>query len=125
MRPLHLQRIIFPSQRSWKSNWVFLSYVVGLTMTCSTKLFLASKPNLARRTVLIKSNLASKTNYLMQNLLLSSGVLEQIDKVNKDFFSNKLSFTRYSPLISWDSICSEQACGGLGFKNAKDTNTGL
>ena len=79
----------------------------------------------AGRTVLINANLNAQTNYLMHSFLLPKGVLEQIDKVNKNFFWNKLPSQNYHPLISWNSICSPKQHGGLGIKLAKNMNEAL
>ena len=58
----------------------------------------------------------------MQSFLLPKGILDKIDKINKDFFWNKLESTRYCPLLSWDKICKPKSQGGQGIKTAEETN---
>lgn len=76
----------------------------------------------ADRSALIKSNLNSQTNYMMQNFLLPKVVLEHIYKINKNYFSNKLSSANYRSLICWNKVCSSKDNGGLGIKLAKNMN---
>ena len=61
----------------------------------------------------------------MQAFLLPKGILDQIDKINKDFFWNKLQSQRYCPLISWEHICSDVEKGGLGLHTAENMNKAL
>ncbi len=85
----------------------------------------ASTLSQAGRSVLISSNISSKEYYLMQSFLLPKGILDQLDKINKDFFWNKMNNTRYNPLIRWEDICVDKESGGLGFKKSFDMNCAL
>ena len=59
----------------------------------------------------------------MQSFLLPKNVTEELDKVNKDFFSNKED--KYKPLISWEKICRSRGKGGLGIHKTEDFNQAL
>ena len=85
----------------------------------------ASTLSQAGRKILIQANLNSKVGYLMQSFLLPKGILDQIDKINKLFFWNKLQTDQYHPLIGWDRICSSLDEGGLGIKTAEQMNIAL
>ena len=72
----------------------------------------ASSLSVEGRKVLIKSNLSALPIFLMQAFMLPSSILHELDKTYLQFFWNKQD--RYTPLISWDKICSDTLSGGLG-----------
>ncbi len=112
-----------PIVRGRINNSVFEDVVSNLKTHISR--WKASTLSQAGRAVLINANISSKSYYLMQSFLLPKGILEKLDKINKDFFWNKIQNDRYHPLISWDDICENKERGGLGIKNSFDMNCAL
>ncbi|XP_048502732.1 uncharacterized protein LOC125498547 [Beta vulgaris subsp. vulgaris] len=79
----------------------------------------------AGRSVLLQSNLASKSNYQMQSFLLPKHILENLDKTYKIFFWNKDHLNKSPNLIGWERICKPKAAGGSGFRTAEVSNHAL
>ncbi|XP_010676027.1 uncharacterized protein LOC104891937 [Beta vulgaris subsp. vulgaris] len=79
----------------------------------------------AGRSILIKSNLASKASYQMQSFLLPNSILSSLDKTYRNFFWNKDPNAKSPNLIGWDKICKPKVAGGLGFRKAEVNNQAL
>uniref|UniRef100_A0A803Q0M3 Reverse transcriptase domain-containing protein n=1 Tax=Cannabis sativa TaxID=3483 RepID=A0A803Q0M3_CANSA len=77
----------------------------------------------AARMTLIKSVLASIPIYTMSTFLLPRKTTDRIDSIVRKFWwTGQSKEGRYLSLKAWDSLYKPKACGGLGFRRAKDIN---
>ncbi|XP_030478240.1 uncharacterized protein LOC115695305 [Cannabis sativa] len=77
----------------------------------------------AARMTLIKSVLASIPIYTMSTFLLPRKTTDRIDSIVRKFWwTGQCKEGRFLSLKAWDCLCKPKACGGLGFKRAKDIN---
>ncbi|KAF4357349.1 hypothetical protein G4B88_002177 [Cannabis sativa] len=80
----------------------------------------------AARMTLIKSVLASIPIYTMSVFLLPRKITNRIDASLRQFWwTGSSKEGRYLSLKAWDSLCKPKACGGLGFRRARDINFSL
>lgn len=63
--------------------------------------------------------------FAMQMTRISRGVLDKIDWISRRFIWGRENAGRKLSLISWETICTPKAGGGLGLKNLTDTNNAL
>ena len=79
----------------------------------------------ARRTVLIKSVVATIPNYVMQGAALPTHVCEKLDKINRDFLWGSSPEKRKMHLVGWSKIIKSKEEGGLGIQAARAKNIAL
>jgi hypothetical protein len=80
----------------------------------------------AGKLVLIKSVATAIPSYAMSTFLLPKSICNQLDKVFKNFWWGfPFAKTRNLTLMSWHSICTPKAIGGLGMRSMKDVNLAL
>ncbi|XP_026400485.1 uncharacterized protein LOC113296390 [Papaver somniferum] len=80
----------------------------------------------AGRTFLIKSILQAFPTYQMQVLALPKETLNQLDRIQRNFWWNKEGQKRQGGFIrAWKYICQPIAQGGLGIKNPHQFNITL
>ncbi|KAF4358064.1 hypothetical protein G4B88_021813 [Cannabis sativa] len=80
----------------------------------------------AARMTLIKSVLASVPIYTMSVFLLPRKITNRIDaSLRRFWWTGSSKEGRYLSLKAWDSLCKPKACGGLGFRRARDINFSL
>lgn len=79
----------------------------------------------AGRTVLIQSNLATKTDFQMQSFYLPKSILNNLDKSYRNFFWNKNPLSSSSNLVGWDRNCRPKFLGGLGLRKVEPNNIAL
>ena len=87
--------------------------LVGWKANCLSK---------AGRTVLIQSHPESLPAYTMQCFQLPTGVTNNIDRINREFFWKKNNTDKGLPLIAWDRVCKPKESGGLGLRKTAAVN---
>ena len=60
--------------------------------------------------------------YVMQTTLLPRKVLDDIDKVFRNFLWGDIVNGKKIHLVSWDIICSPKFKGGLGLRKIREVN---
>ncbi|XP_028761232.1 uncharacterized protein LOC114719845 [Neltuma alba] len=105
-------------QRAIKATFAPILRKIHMKLTGWKGRFLS----MAGRTVLIKSTLSTIPSYQMQTLLLPKGVLEDIEKINREFFWNQEHGTKKMHLISWNTLKLDKEHGGLGIKDLRSQN---
>ena len=76
----------------------------------------------AGRTILIQSHLESLPAHTMQCLQLPTGVANNIDKINRQFFWKRFNTDSGLPLVGWDKICRPKQEGGIGLHKISAIN---
>ena len=79
----------------------------------------------ARRTVLIKSVVATIPNYVMQGAALPTHVCEKLDKIKRDLLWGSSPEKRKMNLVRWSKIIKSKEEGGLGIQAARAKNIAL
>ncbi|XP_074305322.1 uncharacterized protein LOC141640417 [Silene latifolia] len=79
----------------------------------------------AGRLTLVTSVLHTLHSYWATIFLIPSGIMNNIDRICRNFlWSGKDSYLR-APVVAWDQCCKPKAEGGLGIKNSKMWNKAL
>lgn len=81
--------------------------------------------SLAGRITLTKAVLMSIPIHTMSSILLPASLLEQLDKVSRNFLWGSTVEKRKQHLLSWKKVCRPKAAGGLGLRASKDMNRAL
>lgn len=71
---------------------------------------------------LAQSSLASIPGYTMQTTPLPISVIEEAERICRDFIWGSSPSARKCHLISWSQICKPKDEGGLGFRNLRVLN---
>jgi len=66
--------------------------------------------------ILIQSHLESLPAHTMQCFQLPQATSDQLNRILRNFFWQKLASHNGFPLIAWDRICRPKAKGGLGLR---------
>ena len=85
----------------------------------------ASLLSQAGRVVLDQSSLSTIPNYVMQCTHLPAKVLDNIDRVNRNFLWGSTKSSRKMHWIGWEKVTKPKEEGGLGLQAAKGRNTSL
>lgn len=75
--------------------------------------------------MLIQSTLASTPLYSMQSFMLPKQYLEELDRINRDFFWNKDPNKNGKNLVGWDIICKPKNLRGHGIRKSEAVNKGM
>ncbi|CAN1126818.1 Putative ribonuclease H protein At1g65750 [Linum perenne] len=78
--------------------------------------------SLAGRVTLAHSVLSAIPAYVMQTSVIPVALCEEIDKRVRNFVWGSSNDTRKVHLVSWEKICENKDCGGLGLKMSKQLN---
>lgn len=81
--------------------------------------------SLAGRSVLIQASSATIPAYVMQCTQLPRRILEEIDRVNRNFLWGFLDSIRKMHWIGWKKVTKPKEEGGLGLQTAKGQNIAL
>lgn len=81
--------------------------------------------NLTGRSTMVQSVTSTTPNYTMQTVALPTPIINQIDKINRNFLWGDTSNKKRIHLINWDTVCCPKHCGGLGIRKAGATNLAL
>jgi len=82
----------------------------------------ANCPSKAGRAVLIQSHLEALPAHTMQCFLLLSAILNNTDRVRREFFWKKNNTDKGFPLMAWDKVCRPKKNGGPGFRKTAAVN---
>lgn len=80
---------------------------------------------LAGRTTLIKSTLCSIPIHIMQIFKLPESILQQLDKLSRNFLWGSSDHKRKIHLVKWSTVIKSYPNGGLGIPSAKYRNQAL
>lgn len=94
-------------------------------MRSSLAIWKSSCLNIAGRTTLASSTLASIPSHVMQYTLLPRKILNSIDKIQRNFIWGTTEFKKKLHLIRWETITTDKDKGGLGLRKAKSKNLAL
>lgn len=76
----------------------------------------------AVKAILIKSTSTAIPFYTMQAAKLPSSVLEELEKLNRNFFWGDGEGQRKIHTLAWKEVCKPKEFRGLGFRRPKETN---
>ncbi|KAF7838390.1 ribonuclease H [Senna tora] len=82
----------------------------------------ASCLSLAGRATLVQSALSTIPLYHMQHNKIPKGVVNQIEKIERDFLWGSTPEKRSLHQVSWDQICLPRSLGGLGINSLQHMN---
>lgn len=61
----------------------------------------------------------------MQTAFLPSSVCNRLDEINSDFLWGGTADSSRNHLVSWKKVCQPQTSGGLGLRQARDSNIAM
>ncbi|KAA3480419.1 LINE-1 reverse transcriptase isogeny [Gossypium australe] len=83
----------------------------------------ARQLSLVGRVTLAQSVLLTIPSYFMQSMMIPQGTCDEIESIVRQFIWGPVGGSKKMALISWNSLCQPNFCGGLGFRQLKDQNT--
>ena len=81
--------------------------------------------SMAGRAVLIQSSLSTIPAYVMQCAQLLSKVLDNVDRINRNFLWGSIESVKKVHWVGWQKVTKPKSEGGLGFQTARGRNTAL
>ncbi|KAL0910886.1 hypothetical protein M5K25_018983 [Dendrobium thyrsiflorum] len=111
------------SQRSFRFENVWRSYpaswnVVLKAWNRKLNVWDSRSLSLAGKVLLIKSSLLSLPIFLSSITLVPKSILQNVDKLCRDFLWNKDNARKGLHYIAWDDICKPKVLGGMGIHSA-------
>ncbi|WCJ29110.1 LINE-1 retrotransposable element ORF2 protein [Euphorbia peplus] len=82
----------------------------------------ANSLSLAGRATLVQSVTSASPNHIMQTNMLPSGVLNKMEKMNRNFIWGNKDQKQKIHLVPWETICKPKDLGGIGIRQARDNN---
>lgn len=79
--------------------------------------------NQAGRTTQVNSVLSTMGIYQMQVFKLPEATIQQMDRIQRDYWWNNYSNPHSQKFISWSKVCLPKRFGGLGLKNLSNYKT--
>lgn len=107
--------------RTSKQTFGFVIHKVRDKMT-AWKARLMSK---AARRILIQSVSSAIPYYVMQTVRLPVNVVDEVERINRQFFWGDDSGKRKMHTVAWENICLPKEQGGLGLRRLRDMNMAL
>ncbi|KAK9181143.1 hypothetical protein WN944_024280 [Citrus x changshan-huyou] len=87
--------------------------------------WMASQLSMAGRIMLAQLVFQAIPIYVMQTVMLPSGVHDRIDKACRCFIWSGVSPQQKLSMVSWRNVCKPKSIGGLGFKSLSMMNKAL
>lgn len=75
--------------------------------------------------VLLKSVLSSLPTYFLSLFQVPCSVLDQLDRLQRDFLWGSTLETKSIHWVGWNKICRPMDQGGLGIRSIRETNRAL
>ena len=81
--------------------------------------------SLAGRTVLIQASISTIPAYVMQSTTLPKKLLDDIDRVNRNFLWGSSDSSKRMHWVGWHKVTKAKDQGGLGIQSARGRNQAL
>ena len=81
--------------------------------------------SLSGHRVLIQSSLAAIPSYIMQCSYLPGRVLDELDRVNRNFLWGSTDSVKKIHWVGWEKVTKPKEEGGLGLQTAKGRSVAL
>ena len=85
----------------------------------------ASLLSMAGRVVIAQSVLSAIPAYVMQGCILPTQILNNLDKVNRNFVWGSMEEKKKMHMVCWEKITKPKRRGGLGIQEARGRNLSL
>ncbi|KAF7833347.1 Retrovirus-related Pol polyprotein from transposon TNT 1-94 [Senna tora] len=78
--------------------------------------------SLAGRATLVQTVISTMPYYHMQNNVITKGIIQEIEKIERGFLWGSTSEKRKLHQVSWSKVCKPRSLGGLGIPKLDATN---